>query len=66
MSRTRRTKRPQMHLGALLQHKDGTVPDGTPTHCTASCEHHGGCPRCKRDRTHANERRTMADDWEFP
>ena len=28
MSRTRRTKRPQMHLGDM----DGTVPDGTPTH----------------------------------
>ena len=64
MSRTRRTKRPQMRLGSLLQHKDGTVPDGTPTHSAKSCRHYGGCPCCLRDRTHANKRRMMKDGEE--
>lgn len=55
MSRTKRRKRPKMNLGAALadhQYKDGTVRDGTPTHNSKSCEHHGSCPYCTRNRLH--------------
>lgn len=59
MSRTKRNKRPRMHLGNALAkqlNKDGTVRDGTPTHNSKSCEHHGGCVHCLSNRTHKHKR----------
>ena len=59
MGKTRRTKRPKMRLGALEDRllKDGTVRDGTPTHISKSCAHHGGCLWCGGSRMHSNKRR---------
>ena len=59
MSRTNRTKRPRMKLGTLSdkQHPDGKVRDGTPTHVSALCENHGGCPYCEGNRKHGNRKR---------
>jgi hypothetical protein len=54
MSRTIRNKRPDFELGDHLAHKQnhkGQVRDGTATHSSASCEHHGGCPYCEGNRT---------------
>jgi hypothetical protein len=64
MSRTHRRKRPRFRLGTLAdhQHKDGTVRDGTPTHASAECQHHGGCPYCERNRTHAHKRREPLEE----
>ena len=59
MSRTKRTKRPKMKLGTLAerQYKDGTLRDGTPTHASAACARHGGCPYCESNREHSNRKR---------
>lgn len=59
MSRTRRSKSPHINLGYALahkKHKDGKVRDGTPTHYSPSCRHHGGCAYCLRSRTHKFKR----------
>lgn len=63
MSRTRRRKRPEMELGALIsrQYRDGYVRDGTPTHASVGCEHHGSCAWCARNRTHGNKLREPID-----
>lgn len=59
MSRTRRTKRPQLNWWALKdkQYKDGKVRDGTPTHSSSSCERNGGCPYCEDNRAHSTRKR---------
>lgn len=64
MSRTTRRKRPKMRLGTLdyKQNKDKTVRDGTPTHYSSACEHHGGCPYCESNRTFSSKRREPVDD----
>lgn len=60
MSRTRRNKSPYIGLGRHLAHKrnkDGSVRDGTPTHYSPSCEHHGGCPHCEGNRLFGDKKR---------
>jgi len=51
-----------MRLGTLADHQyaDGRVRDGTPQHYTASCEHHGRCAYCLKDRTYNSRRRQEA------
>lgn len=58
MSRTTRTKRPNMKLGTLADHqyKDGRVRDGTPQYHSSSCKHHGTCAWCEHNRTHKHKK----------
>lgn len=67
MSRTVRNRRPQMKFGVLsyLQYKNGFVRDGTPTHLSSSCEHHGSCQWCTDNRIFSNKRREPIIDEIF-
>lgn len=64
MSRTIRTKRPKMRLGRMkkYQYDDGSVRDGTPTHASKGCEHHGRCSYCLSNRTHRHKRRQLIEE----
>lgn len=60
MGKTTRRGSPHINLGEHLGHKkywNGKVRDGTPTHYSGGCEHHGGCPYCEGNRLHGNKRR---------
>lgn len=60
MGRTYRKQAARFRLGVSLSHKknkNGSVRDGTPTHFSGSCEHHGGCPVCEGNRLFNTERK---------
>lgn len=65
MSRTRRNRRPKIQLGKEDDYEGGRVRDGTPTHYSSSCEHHGDCPRCEGDRLYSTRRKADAAEASF-
>lgn len=64
MSRTSRTKCPQLYLGdqSYKLYKNGKVRDGTFTRYAGSCENHGGCPYCESNRFHSTHKRMPIED----
>ena len=64
MGKTYRHKRPAMMLGYLEKnmYKSGLVRDGTPTHASHFCEHHGGCPYCESNRSYSTTKREQSAD----
>jgi len=49
------------HLGHK-QHKNGKVRDGTPQHVSSSCENHGGCPYCLKNKMHSTHKREPVEE----